>query len=47
MGNVVNLVDCWDPFKAAKAALASALEPKNVKQAALKAKEAINVSFGP
>ena len=31
MGNVVNLVEAWDPYRAAKTALNNTLDPTNVK----------------
>ena len=43
LGNVVNLVDWWDPYKAAKTALANTVQTGSIKQAAAKAKEAIEV----
>ena len=31
MGNVVNLMEAWEPYKAAKTALNNTLDPTNVK----------------
>lgn len=36
MGTTVNLLDAWDPFKAAKQALYNTLDPVNIKEQALK-----------
>lgn len=32
MGITVNLIEVWEPFKAARTALANTLEPSNVKE---------------
>ena len=34
MGNVVNLAEAWEPYKAAKAALSNTLQIPNVKEIA-------------
>lgn len=36
MGITVNLIDAWDPYKAAKAALTNAIDPSNVRYIATK-----------
>lgn len=36
MGITVNLIDAWEPYKAAKNALANVIEPKHIKEIALK-----------
>lgn len=32
MGMTVNLVDSWEPYKAARSALANTLDPTNIKE---------------
>lgn len=32
MGIIVNLVDAWEPYKAAKQALSNTIDPSNIKE---------------
>ncbi len=43
MGTVVNLAEAWEPYKAAKAALANTLETSNVKAVSSKVKKSFKV----
>lgn len=36
MGIVINLIEAWEPFKAARSALANTLESSNIKDHAMK-----------
>jgi WASH complex subunit strumpellin len=41
MGMIVNLVEAWDPYKAAKLALNNTIDPKNIKENSFKYKSKI------
>ena len=45
MGSTVNLIEWWEPYKAAKAALSNTLVPANVKQVANKNSSRLQVNF--
>lgn len=32
MGEILNLIDAWEPYKAAKSALSNSLEPQNLSE---------------
>ncbi len=44
MGMVVNLVDAWEPYKAARTALGNTIDPDNVKEVCCAAKTTMNSS---
>ncbi len=44
MGTVVNVADAWEPYKAAKAALANTLQISNVKDIAMRNAHSLEVS---
>ena len=44
MGTTVNLAEWWDSYKAAKAALANTLMPTNIKNAAVKNGDMLQVT---
>ncbi|TRY73510.1 hypothetical protein TCAL_01553 [Tigriopus californicus] len=46
MGHEVNLVEAWEPYKAAKAALANTLQPSKVKELSLKSTVQIQKVMG-
>ena len=43
MGTTVNLIEVWEPYKAAKAALANILQTSNIKQIAQKYRQSLKV----
>lgn len=43
MGEVLNLIDAWEPYKAAKTALSNSLEYSNLTEYARKHKEMLKV----
>lgn len=43
MGEIVNLAMAWEPFKAAKTALANTLEASNVETAAARSRDQLEV----
>ena len=44
MGTTVNLIEAWEPYKAAKAALSNILQTANIKQISQKYLESLKVS---
>jgi WASH complex subunit strumpellin len=45
MGMVVNLVEAWDPFKAARSALANTLDVSNIREHCTKFSTRLQVIF--
>lgn len=45
MGLTANLVDSWEPYKAAKTALGNSLEPSNIKEQSTYHADKLNVSI--
>lgn len=45
MGMTANLVDSWEPYKAAKTALGNTLEPSNIKEQSTYHAEKLSVSL--
>ena len=45
MGTTVNLIEAWEPYKAAKAALANILQTANIKQISQKYLESLKVNL--
>ena len=45
MGSIVNLVSSWEPYKAAKNALANTLQTSNVKEVSIRMGESLKVRF--
>ena len=43
MGTTVNLIEAWDPYKAAKAAFSNILQTPNIKQVSQKYLESLKV----
>ena len=43
MGTTVNLIEAWEPYKAAKAALSNILQTPNIKQISQKYLESLKV----
>ena len=44
MGTTVNLIEAWEPYRAAKSALANILQTSNIKQISYKYLESLKVS---
>ena len=45
MGATVNLIEAWEPYKAAKSALSNILQNQNIKQIAQKYLNSLKVFF--
>ena len=45
MGTTVNLIEAWEPYKAAKAALSNILQTPNIKQISQKYLESLKVDL--